>query len=194
VWEQFAAEARALISLVDRIAAGDEEPQDFETVFRLITPERSAPTMPQRESLGLDESFDWIDQQGRFSLLPPDLNARYQEDSTAFVLDTLIDRWLKLGNVRLRYSYQESVVRPALFGDGTFSAIALQLATYATKRLAGELIPTATCSSCSKPYVPTRKPRADRDNFCQECGQHEPQRRASMRYREKRKFTTKERP
>jgi len=92
-----------------------------------------------------------------------DLSAEEQVRQGRDVLAQLVDAWLDLGAVRLRFEWDE---RPefGITGWGLFGAIATQL-MLAVARSDG----LAACTGCGMPYAPTQKPKAGKRNYCPGC-------------------------
>jgi len=82
-------------------------------------------------------------------------------------LSLLLDEWFVMaGPLRVRPWMKEGGgVTVNLIAQGLFPAIVREL-TFSVAKVSG----LATCSACGQIYAPTRKPRADRLNFCPDCG------------------------
>jgi hypothetical protein len=108
-----------------------------------------------------------------------------------------VKSWLVAGNVRpdivltkLGRGRNKVVSEPRITLGGygpawghLFGALACQL-MYAITRAKG----LAFCDGCVNTYIPTRRPRSDRRNFCESCqGRGEAERQASARYRKEKK-------
>lgn len=90
-----------------------------------------------------------------------------------------------LGQARVGMEFVWDAETPALSpsGAGLFGALVLQLAS-AVGRSDG----LAICSACSKSYIPRRRPRPDRRQYCDECRDRQvPQRDAAADYRQRRR-------
>ncbi len=70
-----------------------------------------------------------------------------------------------------------------LGGYGLYGALAIQL-MFNVCRTDG----LAVCTSCGTPYLPSRKPRRDRNSYCAECGRKAAVRDAAARYRRSDKY------
>ena len=112
-------------------------------------------------------------------------------------LTLVVKSWLLMGNVRPDMIFQPSTKgknkpppRPRITLGGCspawghlFAALACQL-MFAVTRTEG----LAICTGCGDSYIPTRKPRVDQRQFCEDCKQRgEPLRLASADYRKRKK-------
>ena len=82
----------------------------------------------------------------------------------ALYLEHLVNQWLLLGGVRVRFSWDPGGQSLSLSGGGLFGAIALNLA-FAASRSTG----LAFCSGCSDLYEPRRMPRMGESHYCDDC-------------------------
>jgi hypothetical protein len=94
------------------------------------------------------------------------------------VLTSVVNRWLELGNVRLQASWRGRTPEILLPSPRLFPVLAVQL-LFAIFRTQG----LAVCSSCGAAYVPTRRPRPDRRNYCSSCGRKAAWRDAQRQHR-----------
>lgn len=94
----------------------------------------------------------------------------------------VLTAWLQIGGVVVTAEWPPGSDEPTprVGGSGTFAAIAVQL-LLTTCRSEGLVF----CAECKRPYAPTRRVRADRENFCRQCGKTAANRRARTRYRNK---------
>ena len=76
-----------------------------------------------------------------------------------------LDMWLSFGGVRPLFEWCGDRPRIVLGGAGFFGAVAMHL-VLTVCRMDG----FATCSGCGTPFVPRRRPAADRRAWCPECG------------------------
>jgi hypothetical protein len=92
-----------------------------------------------------------------------------------------IELWLRFFQVRPRVSYNQRRKRFEIRISGTPplpGALALQI-MLAVTRSAG----VAICSSCGKPFAPSRRPNSNRDAYCKACGIRAAWREAQARRR-----------
>jgi hypothetical protein len=81
----------------------------------------------------------------------------------------VVQRWLSLGAVRPRFTWEGltptfELGGPTVKGTGLFGALAVQLLLIIS-RIDG----LALCSGCAIPYIPPKRPQAGRRNYCLEC-------------------------
>jgi hypothetical protein len=87
-------------------------------------------------------------------------------NADARMLGLVIEEWLYLANIRPQFRWSEEVGGFGfdLGAPGLFAHLARELA-FTVARFDG----LAVCSGCGYPYVPERRPRQDRLNFCSTC-------------------------
>ncbi len=119
------------------------------------------------------ELQDWRDMTGDSGDELPD----HREDALDRFCQAL-DWWLYLAGVRPRVSMRGPSIE--FSSDGLFGALGLQLALVAVRRPG-----LASCSSCGRPYLPSRRLQSGRSNYCPSCGLAAARRDASARYRER---------
>jgi hypothetical protein len=98
------------------------------------------------------------------------------------VLAACLNAWLELGGVKPTVDWRHSRGAILLGGHGVVGALAQQLML----AVAGQDA-LALCSACGREYVPERRPRPDRRNYCQDCRTSKvPERDAARAFRERR--------
>ena len=189
----FANEAARLCELAERNGKGDETPDDFRNVSTLIG---ASFELPIPGAAGESDMSSWFAERGLSNRWPAEFQRTASantdttdEDYQISFLDSYLERWHKLGNVRLHLAYDGPSVHTKLFGDGTFGALALQLASRVTARLQGvnsdRPFLEAVCSECGTIFVATRKPNPNRNCYCPGCGRPAAVRNAQRNRREK---------
>jgi len=96
-----------------------------------------------------------------------------------WLLGQVINDWLRWGTVAPKFEWDTDTPRLTLSGTWLAGALALQLAM-AVSRTEG----LAFCSNCGRGYVPTRRPRVNVRNYCEDCGRSAAMRYASQNYRQ----------
>ncbi len=141
-WRLFAGQARAHLNIAAKLHNGKlGDASDWQMIYT-----QAGRTTPWWKSIGDDAGLA--------------LERRKLADC--------VNEWLLIGNVRpaLTWGWGENRnSKVTLQGAGLFGALAVQL-LMAVSRTAG----LAICSSCGGPYAPQRRPRADRRNYCPDCG------------------------
>lgn len=98
-----------------------------------------------------------------------------------------VQNWLDLGRVHLSFQWDRSGWSTSVSAQtvpGLYGALGCQL------MLAIARTAWAICSECGLSYTPPRRPDPNRDNFCPRCGRKTAVRRASMRYRQRKRKET----
>lgn len=77
-----------------------------------------------------------------------------------------LDDWLQVAGARVAAAWHPEEERPflELGGHGLFENVARELVLTVSK-----LDGLAVCDGCGNPYSPERKPRPDRNNYCERC-------------------------
>jgi len=96
-----------------------------------------------------------------------------------WLLGQVINDWLRWGTVAPKFEWDAGTPRLTLSGTWLAGALALQLAM-AVSQTKG----LAFCSNCGRGYVPSRRPRVNARNYCQDCGRSAAMRHASRNYRQ----------
>lgn len=91
-----------------------------------------------------------------------------------------ITNWLALAAVRPVAVWDRGTVQITQRGVGVFGEVTQQL-LFACTGTTG----LSVCESCSRPYVPHRRPRRHERHYCSECGRRCVQRDAARDYRER---------
>lgn len=188
----FASEARSILHLASEFGKGTDQLDDY-TFINAIDPNIVFP-LPGQSSPATtlpDQLFDLLAQDWPEEYRTPAPKAPTDEDHSLWLIDQVVERWLKLGDVRLRIFPSRPLPETRLFGDGVFGSLALQLVGRVSKLLRGDRSETpileTECTGCDRIYVPSRRPNPNQDRYCPDCrNKGVPQRAASRRYREKR--------
>jgi hypothetical protein len=80
-----------------------------------------------------------------------------------YAIGEAVSEWLRLGAARLTFRWSDDDPELTIAG-GTFSTIALQLASTVARRHQ-----TAVCDGCQRIYFVHRKPQAGRRHWCETC-------------------------
>jgi hypothetical protein len=96
-----------------------------------------------------------------------------------------VNRWLTISAVSVAFEWQDDRSVLTLHPRSLVGAVALQLAMSAARTDGLRL-----CSNCGRPYVPDRKPAANRRSYCKDCRRRAAQRDAARDYRKRKKSTT----
>jgi hypothetical protein len=174
-WRHYARQARAVLNIAACLHSGRPvATEDVETIDEWHA-------TVEHGLAGINPETGLIDLPSQFPKWEPNYS-----DMGALVA-RVIEDWLWAGNVRPIFRWESGAPR-MLFGQfgsrgfekhsGLFAALAMQLAL-AVGRTDG----LAICSACSSAYVPLRRPRADRRNYCPSCGRTAALRDASTRWR-----------
>ena len=103
-------------------------------------------------------------------------------ENQRFELEWQLTYWMRMGRLMPLVTFDKNVLTfslEVLNGSGLFGSLALQLAL-AASRTDG----LGTCSACGRAYIPTRKPNANRRNYCPDCrDEKKPLRDAQRAYR-----------
>jgi hypothetical protein len=171
-WRRYSLKAKSLLDVAAHLHAG-----------RIVTDNKVA--------VGLDKSL-YSEKKLSF-----EVRRRFQ----IVTLSAELNRWLALGNVRPFFSWSlveepsvsfgttwfwmaRSIERTLVVelidfqGSSLFGALGIQL-LMAITRVQG----FALCSECGEMYSPTRRPNANRRNYCAKCGIKAARRAASREYR-----------
>lgn len=139
-WHAFSKQAYGLLNIAARLHKNElVEPKDWEFVFPIF----AVPSAIGSRAGALQS----------------------ERHRVAYVMQ----RWLSLGAVRPRFTWEGltptfELGGPTVKGTGLFGALAVQLLLIISRRDG-----LAFCSGCAKPHIPSRRPQADRRNFCSEC-------------------------
>lgn len=100
-------------------------------------------------------------------------------------LAQVVERWLELGGVRVRYGWSTDRGHLSFGGSSLFGALSTLLAV----GVSGATL--LLCDECHLPYAPVkRRPPAGKRHFCPECRDNgAPQRHASADYRARKRQT-----
>jgi len=101
------------------------------------------------------------------------------------VLMSILNEWLRRGCVELQTGWTKG--RPTIMlGSRSFYRLFAELAIQVWLAIArsGGL---AVCVGCGLPYVPSRTPASNRNNYCGACGKRAAVRDASRRYRQRKR-------
>jgi hypothetical protein len=177
-WHRLAVEALVTRVLIDFVATNRAEPIHFGILAYLIYPG----TPPAETPLALDLALP-----AKASELAHRRVKFQQRAAKLLLLEWAVERWWKLGDVRLRFDYSQASPSATLAGEGLFGALAEQLISYASTRLGGFALPEGRClcDSCYKPFVPRRHPAAGQNHYCEDCGRRAALRDAQRRLRAK---------
>jgi len=210
-WRKLAAEARAVLKIARALNSG--EPGDVEDwkvihgqgerIQRLFTPldegqwisewtEKAHEARQAGDDLELLEQLDEqlaAEERASEGYLSPDEAYRWEREAGAATVDIhrrllalVLEGWLARTGVQPAMYADGDRLSVRLDGYGLFGALAIQL-LFNVCRTDG----LAVCTSCGTPYVPSPKPRADRNAYCRECGRRAAIRDAAARYRRNRR-------
>lgn len=100
-----------------------------------------------------------------------------------FEIGEVVDEWMALAGVRLRFGwpYDPPTIRLVDQSEGLLGFIATQIALVLSTPHG-----LALCSSCGRPYSPSRKPATGRAHYCPACGTRAKNRLAKQRQRARR--------
>ena len=164
-WRDFSKQADGLLNIAAQVHKGLRvRPEDWEVVFPLFATPSTTET--------------------HFEALQP------ERHRIAYV----VQRWLALGAVRPRFTWEGltptfELGGPTDKGAGLFGALAVQLLL-----IISCIDGLAHCSGCGKPYIPSKRPQADRRSYCPECRKKKiPVRHAMTDMRQRRKDKPKQR-
>lgn len=151
VWRDYAARAAALVSLalVLRGAVELDASQTRETWFTMVFGKMAF-------------------EDGRLASEREQTTAQAPAEGAAlgYSVADVLDRWMRLGRVRLAAEWTGDRLGTRLGGGripGLFGAIAGGLFLAAT----GSSL--ALCHSCGRPYLPARRPASGRRSYCDAC-------------------------
>jgi hypothetical protein len=101
-----------------------------------------------------------------------------------FELEWHLTHWMQMGRLIPIVTFDKKVLSfslDVLNGSGLFGALGLQLAL-AASRTDG----LASCFACRRPFIPSRRPKANQHTYCPECREiGRPTRDASRAYRQR---------
>ena len=148
-WRRFAGEAKAMLNVAAALHEGEKgKRKDWEQVVWSLQLDSRVPAFKENLwwNLSVEEQKSWLAGQ--------------------------VTWWLRMGEVRPtlrwgRHSDDSDLgISIAFFSHGgLFGELAVQLML-----AIGKSKGLAICSNCAAPYLPTRRPRADRRRYCQNCG------------------------
>lgn len=98
-------------------------------------------------------------------------------DIARLMVSSKLDAWIDLGRIRPHFKVTGPSAEITLGGKGLFGALVTQLIFVIADSA------FAVCSSCGKPYRPSRKPADGRHRFCSKCGRSGSNRLAQRKHR-----------
>jgi len=212
-WRKLAAEARAVLKIAQALNSGELPdiddwkaiPGQSERIQRLFTPLDEGQWISKgvekaheaRVTAGDDlELLEQLDEQlnederASQGYLDPEEAYRWELELGAATVDIhrrllglVLEAWLARTGVQPAMYANGAKLSVRLGGYGLYGALAIQL-LFNVCRTDG----LAVCRSCGTPYIPSRKPRSDRNAYCFDCGRKAAVRDAAARYRRSDKY------
>lgn len=148
IWEKYAAAFKASLAIATRLHQSKKGCRaDWEAVHWALAHEKR-PT-------------DWIPGGGGLFE-----GSRGPVEWQRLVLAKIIDQWLRIGDVRPTFSWNDKTtgIEIRLAGQLLFGRLARELALAVAR-----VDSLATCHNCGHLFVPKRKPRADQKSWCPDC-------------------------